>query len=773
MLGGLKTHREIYIPTDDHFARFIDVLHNPGNTPITRRVSGYGNLGSDGSTVITGSGSGDLLLGVNDTWLGTDDSNGSGDLSLAHVFMDGQRQTLVAASRNSDNLDWSFDVTIGPEQTVRLMTFAVQESDRITAQQQAERLVGLPANALAYLSDDEKGSILNFDTGLDSLAPFVTSVLPVPGNLPEDSVTEFNLVFSEAMQLGAASNPANYTLLAAGSDKTFGTDDDLEIGLTAEYFGSEQRVRLSLPASFSPLPVGDYRLTLRATAGLTDLAGNELNSGTDAVYGFSIVKPGPIVLGIDYGNPDTSTGWNQFTVTFDRAINGASFSGEDVLITDPTGQVLDTGSISILETDDPRQWTVSFPERFDAGYFQVSIGPDIQDVAGSLMNQDGDLLNGEPWEDRYLTDVPVVSPSFGPRVVNMVAGDPTTQTGFGSFELVFDHEIANLTASDIGIYNFATEHWTDSSQIVVIGFGTNWTVYFPTMYEAGWYYLKAGPWVIDLVGQPMNQDGDQFNGEDSDIWSDYVYVFDSSGGDAMRLAGAKPRPETMSGSTLVPHVAPLDSRDVAPMVRAALDRWAAIGVSSEHLASLQFAVGIRDLPGSVLGLTFEDRIWLDTDAAGVGWFVDATPAYDEEFLLSGSTDSPAAARVDLLTVLMHEVGHLLGFEHGAADEVMSAFVRPGVRLASASVVQVNSRGAEVSDLSGRPVQDPPGSSASTGLHAEGVLHAATLVGTTRSNWNGVDSIWFVETLSAQLLPIETQIEFAAFIGANRRRRRSI
>jgi hypothetical protein len=54
-----------------------------------------------------------------------------------------------------------------------------------------------------------------------------------------------------------------------------------------------------------------------------------------------------------------------------------------------------------------------------------------------------------------------------------------------------------------------------------------------------------------------------------------------------------------------------------------------------------------------------------------------------------------------------------------------------------------------------------------------VLHAATLVGTTRSNWNGVDSIWFVETLSAQLLPIETQIEFAAFIGANRRRRRSI
>jgi hypothetical protein len=68
-------------------------------------------------------------------------------------------------------------------------------------------------------------------------------------------------------------------------------------------------------------------------------------------------------------------------------------------------------------------------------------------------------------------------------------------------------------------------------------------------------------------------------------------------------------------------------------------------------------------------------ITLDVNAAGWGWFVDLTPWEDSEFLLLGN--QAEQGRMDLLTVLVHELGHVLGFEHeeGAMAETLDAGVR--------------------------------------------------------------------------------------------------
>jgi hypothetical protein len=69
-------------------------------------------------------------------------------------------------------------------------------------------------------------------------------------------------------------------------------------------------------------------------------------------------------------------------------------------------------------------------------------------------------------------------------------------------------------------------------------------------------------------------------------------------------------------------------------------------------------------------------IYLDDNAAGLGWFVDATLRSDSEFTTPGNQGEQH--RIDLLTVLEHELGHVLGLDH-TADGVMAESLTASTR----------------------------------------------------------------------------------------------
>jgi hypothetical protein len=88
------------------------------------------------------------------------------------------------------------------------------------------------------------------------------------------------------------------------------------------------------------------------------------------------------------------------------------------------------------------------------------------------------------------------------------------------------------------------------------------------------------------------------------------------------------------------------------------------------------AVSIVALAGPYLGLESGDTIWINQTAAGYDWFTDPSPAADQEF----AANSPGVrGKVDLLTVVAHELGHALGMNHDDGDSVMTEELAPGVR----------------------------------------------------------------------------------------------
>jgi len=85
-----------------------------------------------------------------------------------------------------------------------------------------------------------------------------------------------------------------------------------------------------------------------------------------------------------------------------------------------------------------------------------------------------------------------------------------------------------------------------------------------------------------------------------------------------------------------------------------------------------------------------NTIYLDVNAAGWGWFLDATPHDDSEFTTPGNQGEQN--HMDLLTVLMHEMGHVLGLDHDARG-VMQETLAPGTRL-SPSLLDLHFTGLE-------------------------------------------------------------------------------
>ena len=120
----------------------------------------------------------------------------------------------------------------------------------------------------------------------------------------------------------------------------------------------------------------------------------------------------------------------------------------------------------------------------------------------------------------------------------------------------------------------------------------------------------------------------------------------------------------------------LANSQLAPIASAAISRLESRLGSQVDATLAGVSIKVANLAPGMLGETAGNTIWIDDNGAGYGWFVDPTPGDDAEFSQVSATDlaarpgSPAANHADLLTTVMHEMGHVLGFDHSTSPDLM-------------------------------------------------------------------------------------------------------
>ena len=200
--GGLSVNRKVYVPSDDSFARWLEVVTNTSAAPITFSLMTSNNLGSDNNTRITATSTGTIPPTIADKWVATFQNYSgttSSDPRLGHVMQGAGAATPLAGITFADGSDkpwWGYSVTLIPGQTKILMHFVTAQPSKAAAAAQSAKLAALVPTSLECLTPTERSQITNF-----------AAAIPPPAQVP--SLSPSALIW---LMLGVAMAGAFYTL---------------------------------------------------------------------------------------------------------------------------------------------------------------------------------------------------------------------------------------------------------------------------------------------------------------------------------------------------------------------------------------------------------------------------------------------------------------------------------------------------------------------------------------------------------------------------------
>jgi len=170
-MNGVEVTRHVFVPgTGAPFVRYLEVLENPGDRTISRRVFVISELvaacpGRTGCDAVTSSG--DREFDSDDRWVVVS----TGDTSAAIGTLFGGSQTpadpVVTQVTTDGRVIWAYDLTIPPGQKRVILHYEYSADDSGTALTRAAFLSRLSGRTLDFIDVDLLLDVVNFDDDSD------------------------------------------------------------------------------------------------------------------------------------------------------------------------------------------------------------------------------------------------------------------------------------------------------------------------------------------------------------------------------------------------------------------------------------------------------------------------------------------------------------------------------------------------------------------------------------------------------------------------------
>ncbi|MCA9123729.1 MAG: carboxypeptidase regulatory-like domain-containing protein [Planctomycetales bacterium] len=312
-----------------------------------------------------------------------------------------------------------------------------------------------------------------------------------PAGQVTEPITEIKLTFNEAIEAST---------FTASDIEIQGPSGAIAItGAPEHVSGNTYRIRFPQQSGY-----GDYHVFVGPQ--IQNVGGQEMDQDWDGILGeavedrydatFTIID----VMGprgtshspsLPVQGPLTSV-----DITFNEAIDAASFDASDVTIAGPTGPIV-ASQVEQLSADEFR---VHFPTQSAEGAYHFTIGPNIQDLAQNWMDQDEDGLKQEP-TDQYQAvlmiddTAPLVTANSLTSVQN---------TAVRSFEITFTEAIDETSFDPEAITVTGPTGIATATKVDVLDVD-RFQISIAGTEADGTYHVSLTPTVTDLAGNLLQE----------------------------------------------------------------------------------------------------------------------------------------------------------------------------------------------------------------------------------------------------------------------------
>ncbi|MHC4996528.1 MAG: CARDB domain-containing protein, partial [Planctomycetota bacterium] len=363
----------------------------------------------------------------------------------------------------------------------------------------------IPTDAVRDLQD-VGGSAFNGAFIVDKSGPEVIAQSPTEASEQAPPFTLATFTFNETIDPASVS-PADIVSFTGPSGQ------DLKPAIQSVSVTGAVNLRVAFGAQTEG---GTYTLVIGPD--IRDTRSNPMDQNGNGVGGepedtytglFNVDNPGPRILDITPVGTVPAT-VSAVDITFNEAIDLATFTPDDIVIDGPDGAVNVT-SVFELAT---HTYRAIFDAQSTSGTYNVAIGPDITDLGAIPMDQNGNGVDAEP-EDAFTSSF--IIDNTGPTVVDHTPGD-VLNSPFDSFTFDFSETVLANTVSPADATLTGPDGAVTITSVQALS-STRFRFNFVQQTAPGAYTFTVGPDILDLVGNAMDQNANGQFGEPTDAFS--------------------------------------------------------------------------------------------------------------------------------------------------------------------------------------------------------------------------------------------------------------